>query len=457
MADKKEKTLLVALFDCFQKFKSGIVYFDESLDKIEYIERLWTKKSENWYIVYCGDVCVLCLGKMSSEVPVAFVQNTMAGKITTANQAILRDKLWPKLCGKYFGFLTKKQEQHLKTLIEKGVQLHNSKDNVDKKKPDSGNRFSPHKNTTRRVWDADKIVSLSHLEIQLNEQYDYIMQLFLDEPFDILCKNEFSKFFGEIIIDKEKKYSHEQVLALYTGALFLGLNISGEEKIRNQINKNIEEYIRGYFKSGKRLSNLDIAAGRSAKGKMAFRLKRFNPQIDLFLTKKKKSQNAIYIEELLDKLVSANEGDDTGYIYNRIKGRIDVVVGGVMKSALSEELSYKELDSFMSGIQEDIAGLFPEAESKVNARKNDPISELKNDAIAALRIYIIIRFLQLCISYGSILLSEASNQIEKESGKIKEDIELKKQEILDKWAAELEDKENDIEAVIVNIYGGNTV
>lgn len=128
MAEKKEKTLLLALFDCFQKLASGVAYFDEDSDRCEYVEKLWAKQAENWYIVYCGDICVLCRGKMSDKVPVAFAQNTMAGKVTTANQAILRDKLWPKLSGKTFEILARKQEQHLKVLIERGVQLYNSKD-----------------------------------------------------------------------------------------------------------------------------------------------------------------------------------------------------------------------------------------------------------------------------------------------------------------------------------------
>lgn len=457
MAEKKEKTLLLALFDCFQKLASGVAYFDEDSDRCEYVEKLWAKQAENWYIVYCGDICVLCRGKMSDKVPVAFAQNTMAGKVTTANQAILRDKLWPKLSGKTFEILARKQEQHLKVLIERGVQLYNSKDNESKRKVDSGNSFSPHKNTTCRVWDYEKLIPLDHLEIQLDEQYEYVLQLFFDEPVDLICKDKELAFFCEIISDKEKKYSHEQILALYTGALILGLNISEEEKIRKPINKNIEDYLRNHFKDEKTEKKQTISENKAEKGKIAFKLKRFNPQTDLIFGEKKKSQNAIYIEEMIDKLINADVDDDTSDIYDRIKSRVDVVVEGVMNAALAEGFNYSELDRFMSSIQEEILQLIPEAEHKVNVRKQDPIMELKHNMIAALRIYIIIRFLQLCMSYGALLLSQASDQIEKESSKIKEDFELKKSAIYDSWAKQLEDKENDIEAIMVNVYGGNIV
>lgn len=456
MAEKKEKTLLLALFDCFQSFASGIAYFEESSDGKEYVEKLWASKAENWYIVYCGDICVLSLGTRSDKVPVAFVQNTMAGKITTANQAILRVKMWPTLSGKPFETLVRKQEQHLKNLIEKGVQLHNSKDNESKKRKDCRNEFAPHKDISKRVWDADALISLEHLEIQLNQQYDYVLQLFLNEPYEILCKRREFSFLYEIIQNKEEEYSHNQILALYTGALLLGLNISDEEKVRKLINRNVEEYLNRYFKTKEPSCPQVRTSEVSTREKMSFRLKRFSPQINLFFAEKKKSQNAIYIEEMIDKLVEADEDEDTGYIYDRIKGRIDVVVEGLMKSALIENLNYRELDKFMSGVQEEIAQLIPHAESKVNAHKNDPICDLKLDMIAALRIYIIIRFLQLGMSYGSLLLSQASDQIEKESSKIREDIMLKK-ELIDKKWAELTDNENEIESIMINKYGGNTV
>lgn len=460
MAEKKEKTLLLALFDCFQKLASGVAYFDEESNRCEYVEKLWAKQAENWYIVYCGDICVLCLGKMSPKVPVAFAQNTMAGKVTTANQAILRDKLWPKLSGKTFEILARKQEQHLKILLEKGVQLYNSKDNESKRKVDSGNSFSPHKNTTCRVWDDEELIPLEHLEIQLDEQYEYILQLFLDEPVDIICKDKDLAYFYEFISDKDKKYSHEQILALYTGALILGLNISDEEKTRKPINKNIEDYLRNHFQEEKIVKKQTLSENYAEKGKVAFKLKRFNPQTDIIFGEKKKSQNAIYIEEMFEKLINADVDDDTSDIYDRIKSRVDVVVEGVMNAALVEGFNYSELDRFMSNIQEEILQLIPEAENKLNVRKHDPIIELKHNMIAALRIYIIIRFLQLCMSYGALLLSQASDQIEKESSKIKEDFELKKNAIYDSgdsWAKQLEDKENDIEAIMVNVYGGNIV
>lgn len=457
MAEKKEKTLLLALFDCFRKLASGVAYFDEVPGRCEYVEKLWTTQVENWYIVYCGAICVLCRGQMSDKVPKGFAQNTMAGKVTTANQAILRDKLWPKLSGKTFEKLARKQEQHLKILIEKGVQLYNSKDNESKRKVDSGNSFSPHKNTTCRVWDYEKLTPLDHLEIQLDEQYEYIMQLFFDEPVDLICKDKETAYFCEIISDKEKKYSHEQILALYTGALILGFNISEKEEIRKSINKNIEDYLRNHFNEEKTEKKQTSSENKAEKGKMAFKLKKFNPQTDLIFGEKKKSQNAIYIEEMLDKLINADVDDDISDIYDRIKSRVDVVVEGVMNAALAEGFNYSELDRFMSSIQEEILQLIPEAEHKVNVRKQDPIIELKHNMIAALRIYIIIRFLQLCMSYGALLLSQASDQIEKESSKIKEDFELKKSAIYNSWAKQLEDKENDIEAIMVNVYGGNIV
>lgn len=457
MAEKKEKTLLLALFDCFQKLASGVAFFDEEPDRREYVEKLWAKQAENWYIVYCGDICVLCLGKQSSKVPTAFAQNTMAGKVTTANQAILRVKLWPKLSGKTFEILARKQEQHLKTLIEKGVQLYNSKDNESKRKVDSRNSFSPHKNTTCRVWDDSELIPLEHLEIQIDEQYEYLLQLFLDEPIISISKDIEVPYFCEIISEKDKKYSHEQILALYTGALILGLNISDEEKIRKPINKNIEDYLRNHFKEETVVQKKTISENNAKKGKIAFKLKRFNPQTDLLFGEKKKSQNAIYIEEMLDKLVNADIDDDTGDIYDQIRSRVKVVVEGAMNAVRMASYDFNDCEKYMGNAQEELLQLIPEAEHKVNVRIQDPLCELKNNMIAALRIYIILQFLQLWMSYGSILLSQASNQIEKESSKIKEDFELKKRALYDSWAKQLEDKENDIEAIMINVYGGNIV
>ncbi len=446
MAEKKEKTLLLALFDCFRKLASEVAYFDEDPDRCEYVEKLWTRQAENWYIVYCGNICALCIGKMGDKVPVKFAQNTMAEEVTSANEAILRDKLLPRLSGKTFEKLARKQEQHLKILIERGTQLYNSKDNESKRKVDLGNPFSPHKNTTCRVWDYENLIPLEHLEIQLDEQYEYILKLFLDEPYKILCKRLEFGFLCEIIENKEKEYSHNQILALYTGALLLGLNLSDKEEERNSINRNVEEYLNRYFRTSE----------ASTREKMPFRLKRLSLQTNLFFAEKKRSQNAIYIEEMIDKLVEADEDEDTRDIYDQIKERIDGVVRGLMDAALIEKLNYRELVKFMSGVQEEIAQLIPHAESKVNVHRNDPIRDLKLERIAALRIYIIIRFLELCMSYGSLLLSQASDQIEKESSKIREDIMLKK-ELIDKMAKELTDKENEFESIMINVYGGNTV
>lgn len=44
MAEKKEKTLLLALFDCFRKLASEVAYFDEDPDRCEYVEKLWTRE-----------------------------------------------------------------------------------------------------------------------------------------------------------------------------------------------------------------------------------------------------------------------------------------------------------------------------------------------------------------------------------------------------------------------------
>lgn len=456
MAEKKEKTLLLALFDCFQSFASGVAYFEESSDGKEYVEKLWATQAENWYIVYCGDICTLSLGKMSNKVPVAFANKTMAGKITSANLSILRDKLWLKLSGKPFETLARKQEQHLKKIIEIGVQLQNSKDNEAKKKQDSGNDFVPHKINSRRVWDAEDLISLDHLEIQINEQYDYMLQLFLNEPYEIICKRENYGYLCRIIKEnKREEYSHNQILALYTGALLLGINISDDDRVRESIDANIERYLQGHFQSGD-TRNQQVSKGESMSNeRLPFKLKRTSPQ-SLFFADKKKSQSELYIEEMLEKLIEASEDDDIEDIYERVNRRVEEVIDGFWQRAVLESMNYRQFNRYVRDCQDEIAKLLPRAENRIKTNKNDDLESQKIGMIDVLRIHIIMLFLHLSLQYEYILLVQASDQIQKEASIIREDIKKKERLLEDMRDDDLVKAENELEAIMKE-YGGNTV
>lgn len=416
----KEKKLLEALFDCFNNFTSGIVYFKKETGN--YVERLWSNREKNWYILYCEDICELCLSNdnRTNEVTGNFIGDTVSEKISTKNGAILR-KIWLNLSGVNFEKFSKRQELHLKELIEKGVQLKNSKDNESKKK------------LGKRVWDMGALIPLDDLKIALNMQYNFVLELFLRDPYKILCERKDVDFFVSMIKEKEIKYTHDQIIALYTGGLLLGLNIPNEKEKETTrlINENIKEYLNSYFlETGEEINEGqtgEIYESRfgtveiSSEGKKFCKPTNFSLQRSFSGNKKKRSISIISIEEGINELIESNEKDYIErVILSQIKTKIDIAVKAIENSAHNMNMSFDRVDKKIAEMMEEIEISLETADIQIEESLDDTLYEVKRNVIAILRIYMISCTLQLLISYGQELLNRIP--IKKEYSNIKENI-----------------------------------
>lgn len=186
------------------------------------------------------------------------------------------------------------------------------------------------------------------------------------------------------------------------------------------------------------------------------RLKRFSLQNNLFTNEKKKSPDIIYIEELLDQIVVANQDDNYEEIIELIKVKIDSIVKDWMGTAKIENMDIITMAETTKRAQEEVEQIIRITDNRIRLREKDEFDVMKRNMIDALQIYLLIRFCQLASSYGSFLLDQALFQIEKEASKIKEVIAFKNIQI-DKLAVLLEQKENEIEQAMIKIYGGNII
>lgn len=186
------------------------------------------------------------------------------------------------------------------------------------------------------------------------------------------------------------------------------------------------------------------------------KLKRFSLQNNLFSSEKKKSPDIIYIEELLEQVVGANQNDNYEEIIELVKMKIDSIVKDWMEIGKIEDMDIATMEETTKKAQEEVEQLIRITDIRIRLREHDEFDSMKRSMLDALQIYLLIRFCQLVSSYGSFLLEQASTQIEKEASKIKEVIAFKNVQI-DNLADLLEQKENEIEEAMIKIYGGNVI
>ena len=172
----------------------------------------------------------------------------------------------------------------------------------------------------------------------------------------------------------------------------------------------------------------------------------------ILVEKKRMSQNAIYLEKMIDQLMATGSLEDAEKSFGDIKNAINAIVRDLRKAAQVENLDNKQFSDFVGRTLDEFEELIRIADNRLQMRADDSLSDRKRALIDVMRSYIIVRFLEVVIDYDSFLLSQASTQIKKEASKIKEDIKIKEDRLAEA-VIDLEDKENEM----TNVYGGNTI
>ncbi|MFR7384483.1 MAG: hypothetical protein ACLUTO_08800 [Anaerostipes sp.] len=277
------------------------------------------------------------------------------------------------------------------------------------------------------------LIPLDDLKIALNMQYNFVLELFLRDPYKILCERKDVDFFVSMIKEKETKYTHDQIIALYTGGLLLGLNIPNEKEKETTrlINENIKEYLNSYFlETGEEINEGqtgEIYESRfgtveiSSEGKKFCKPTNFSLQRSFSGNKKKRSISIISIEEGINELIESNEKDYIErVILSQIKTKIDIAVKAIENSAHNMNMSFDRVDKKIAEMMEEIEISLETADIQIEESLDDTLYEVKRNVIAILRIYMISCTLQLLISYGQELLNRIP--IKKEYSNIKENI-----------------------------------
>lgn len=227
----KETTLLHSLLECFSSSKTVIRYV---IEKDRDGKLVYEVPAENyvewWPILFSKNLVSLSIAprshdkSLSKDALSAFVRKVINDK----NKSIFEKNLKPRLAGAKCCDLIVEEVDHLSHTIEMGVRAFHSP-------------YDPYK----QEIPAKDLKGADEVQIFISEAIEFLEQLFLGEPFEILSheNNWFVDCIPDLEKDESRHFTKKQILSMLACALIISLNITNQP----EINDNVMNYISEVF------------------------------------------------------------------------------------------------------------------------------------------------------------------------------------------------------------------